>query len=87
MPELIRKKTNEGKYHLYSPEETVARARSKIGEKSYNLFTHNCEHFALWCKTGIDESHQINHWKDILAVGMVAGIALYGGKRQMEKML
>ena len=87
VPELIRKKTNEEKYHLYSPEETVARARSKIGEKSYNLFTHNCEHFALWCKTGIDESHQINHWKDILAVGVVAGLAIYGGKRQMEKML
>ena len=46
-------------YHLYTPEETVIRARERIGETSYNLLTNNCEHFAIWCKTGISESHQI----------------------------
>ncbi len=46
-------------YHLYTPEETVARARSRIGETSYNLLTNNCEHFAIWCKTGVSESIQI----------------------------
>ncbi len=33
-----------------SPEETVKRARSKLGEKGYNLINNNCKHFALWCK-------------------------------------
>ena len=47
-------------YHLYSPEETVARARSRLGETSYNFFTNNCEHFAIWCKTGVSESMQIS---------------------------
>ncbi len=47
-------------YHLYSPEETVRRAKSRIGEGRYNLATNNCEHFAIWCKTGISESHQVN---------------------------
>lgn len=47
-------------YHLYTPEETVARARSRIGETSYNLLTNNCEHFAIWCKTGVSESMQIS---------------------------
>ena len=47
-------------YHLYSPEETVARARSRLGETSYNFFTNNCEHFAIWCKTGVSESLQVN---------------------------
>lgn len=51
---------NRDKYHLYSPEETVNRAKSKIGNKGYNLFTNNCEHFAIWCKTDISESNQIN---------------------------
>jgi len=46
-------------YHLYTPEETVERAKERIGETSYDLFFNNCEHFALWCKTGISESHQI----------------------------
>ena len=46
-------------YHLYSPEETVARARLRLGETSYNFFTNNCEHFAIWCKTGVSESLQV----------------------------
>lgn len=47
-------------YHLYSPEETVMRAKSRLGEESYNFITDNCEHFAIWCKTGVSESNQVN---------------------------
>ena len=49
--------------HIYSAEETVRRARSKIGEGGYNFFTHNCEHFAVWCKTGKHESSQVSDYK------------------------
>lgn len=45
---------------IYSPEETVARARSRLGEKKYNLLLNNCEHFALWCKTGVSKSSQVD---------------------------
>ncbi len=58
--ELARSLQQTYGYHLYSPEETVARARSRLGETSYNFFTNNCEHFAIWCKTGVSESLQIN---------------------------
>lgn len=51
---------NSVSYHLYSPEETVLRAKSRLGEDSYSLIFNNCEHFAIWCKTGISESHQVN---------------------------
>lgn len=54
-------------YHLYSPEETVARAKSKLGEEEYALPFNNCEHFAIWCKTGVHESHQVNLWISRLA--------------------
>lgn len=54
------------KYHLYSPEETIQRARSRLGENEYNLAFNNCEHFAIWCKTGISESHQVNDLLDVL---------------------
>lgn len=47
------------KYRIYSPEETVKRAYERINENKYNLLTNNCEHFAIWCKTGISESHQV----------------------------
>ena len=53
-------------YHLYSGDETVQRARSKLGQGGYNLALNNCEHFAVWCKTGIRDSSQVNHVLDII---------------------
>lgn len=60
-------------YHLFSGEETVARAKMVAKEyqtmdkferflkgKDYNILSNNCEHFALWCKTGIHESRQVD---------------------------
>ena len=47
-------------YTLYSPEETIQRARSRMGEEQYSLLFNNCEHFAIWCKTGLHESHQVD---------------------------
>lgn len=54
-------------YHLYSPEETVERARSKIGMGGYNLALNNCEHFAVWCKTGVRDSSQVNRILNTIA--------------------
>ncbi len=54
-------------YHLYSGEETVERARSRLGEGSYNLALNNCEHFAVWCKTGVKDSSQVNKVLDVIA--------------------
>ena len=53
-------------YHLYSPEQTVARARSRLGEAKYNMVTNNCEHFVIWCKTGVSESMQVNEMMRLL---------------------
>ena len=46
--------------NIFSPEETVNRAKIRLGEKNYKLKTNNCEHFAIWCKTGIRESTQVD---------------------------
>jgi hypothetical protein len=59
LPHDVIRKILGRNYHPYSPEETLNRAKSKMGKEGYNLFFHNCEHFALWCKTGICESSQI----------------------------
>lgn len=45
---------------VYSPEDTVQRARERIGEKQYDLVENNCEHFVVWCKTGISDSRQVD---------------------------
>ena len=60
------KKLRLKNYHLYSGEETVQRARSKIGQGGYNLALNNCEHFATWCKTGVKDSSQVDHILDII---------------------
>lgn len=44
---------------LYSPKETIKRAKSRLGEEKYNILTNNCEHFVVWCKTGITNSDQV----------------------------
>jgi len=57
--ELARHLQAQYGYHLYTPEETVQRARSRLGETNYRILTNNCEHFAIWCKTGVNESLQV----------------------------
>lgn len=54
---------------IYTPEETIQRAKSRLGENEYNLALNNCEHFAIWCKTGESVSYQgeriFGRWKKI----------------------
>jgi hypothetical protein len=69
--EILKWFSKQKEYHLYSPKETVERARSRVGENSYNLVTNNCEHFAIWCKTGISESHQVNKVLESLKGGII----------------
>lgn len=57
---------------LYSPEETVKRAESQLGkgeerEDKYNIIFNNCEHFAVWCKTGVRESSQVQRFFEAIA--------------------
>ena len=33
-------------------EDAVRRARSRLGERRYNLLRNNCEHFCNWCQLG-----------------------------------
>ena len=43
----------------FNNEEVVERARECIGEEKFNLVSHNCEHFAMWCKAGEPRSKQV----------------------------
>ena len=44
----------------FPPEEVVKRALSRLGERSYDLWNNNCEHFANWCRSGDHSSPQID---------------------------
>jgi hypothetical protein len=43
----------------HSDDLVRQRAQSRLGESGYNLFANNCEHFAVWCKTGWSHSTQV----------------------------
>ena len=71
--QLYRPVNHSGKinYRIFTPEETIKRAYSRIGETRYNLLTNNCEHFALWCKTGIAMSSQVEIFKSLVLNGQL----------------
>ena len=51
---------------------TLRRAMSRIGEQRYNLLFNNCEHFAVWCKTGQHRSGQVERALGSGAIGALA---------------
>lgn len=42
-----------------TPDEVVARARQRLGERGYHILYNNCEHFAYECVTGKHYSEQV----------------------------
>ena len=40
-------------------EDVVGRARSRLGERRYNLLRNNCEHFCNWSQLGECRSEQV----------------------------
>lgn len=45
----------------------VKRAEARLGEREYNLLFNNCEHFATWCKTGVNHSKQVKDFIPAIA--------------------
>lgn len=49
------------RYKRYTPEETADRAEQSLGKTGYA----SSEHFAVWCKTGISESQELEALQDL----------------------
>jgi hypothetical protein len=43
----------------FDPNEVVRRARSRLGEDRYRVFSNNCEHLCEWCLHGEHRSYQV----------------------------
>jgi hypothetical protein len=56
----------------FSADRVVKRAISRLGEQSYDFRFNNCEHFATWCKTGVNKSQQ-TQMGGAVAVGLISG--------------
>ncbi len=46
----------------FIPDIVIDRAESRLGERQYDLFFNNCEHFANWCKTGDSNCEQLDNF-------------------------
>jgi len=55
----------------------IRKAIKRIGEKTYNLVFHNCEHFKNWALYGVSKSKQVETIGTGLAVGGL-GLILFG---------
>lgn len=47
-------------YYKYSREDSVERARRRLGENAYSVTGNNCEHFVNWCIEGDHKSGQVD---------------------------
>ena len=63
----------------------VWRAHSAVGNPKYNAFTNNCEHFAMWCKTGISSSDQVDKAEEMILNNKLKGFASKAGQRALER--
>mmetsp|Transcript_30803 Transcript_30803/g.34358 ORF Transcript_30803/g.34358 Transcript_30803/m.34358 type:complete len:230 (-) Transcript_30803:100-789(-) len=52
----------------YSNQQVVERARSLLGRENFSLLFRNCEHFAMWARTGLWKSRQIVTWRNTLII-------------------
>ena len=57
----------------FSSEQIAWRAMSRIGERCYDLFDNNCEHFVNWCRSGRAISTQVAITKTILRQAAAVG--------------
>lgn len=44
---------------MFSNEEIIVRALSRVGESQYKILSNNCEHFCNWCINGNSYSTQV----------------------------
>jgi hypothetical protein len=47
----------------YDGAAAVDRARSRLGEDRWRLWSNNCEHFVTWCLDGTPRSAQVEAWR------------------------
>jgi lecithin:retinol acyltransferase len=73
-PLWVRSRTRDD----FVPSEVVRRARSRLGEDGYSVFSNNCEHFCEWCQYGEHHSHQVEALRALPGAVLKSGLRLIG---------
>lgn len=59
-------------YGNRDPKQIVEKAKCAIGQKGWNPATRNCEHFAMWAKTGKSISFQVQNYEFAISLTTLA---------------
>ena len=51
-----------GRVARFAGALAVERARARLGEDRYRIWSNNCEHFVEWCLHGTARSVQVERW-------------------------
>ena len=54
----------------YSIDESIIRAKLRLGEAQYHILHNNCEHFVEWCISGKHQSQQSQRGKLLYSAGI-----------------
>ena len=58
---------------VFSPSESIERARNRLQEKDYSLWSNNCECFVNWAITDRAVSNQVSAGLTFAGIGAAAG--------------
>lgn len=65
-------------------DDSADKALSRVGERGYNLFTRNCEHFATSCAYGEKRSNQVRA-AAVVSLGLIGVAAVQAVRLRAER--
>ena len=86
--EVLIRSYEQSTVEVFDNQTTMGRAEQRIGDEDYSIFGNNCEHFVVWCKTGVSGSSQVEaHAKASTAVlkGAPLGLFLLKATRRVPR--
>lgn len=65
----------------FDPSTVAERALDRVGERGYELFENNCEHFAHWCRSGQWKSQQASAFETVIRQSAAVGTRATVGRQ------
>ena len=73
---LVPRQIHRFKGDIVQRQEAVQRGLKRLGEKEYDLFNNNCEHFKNDIQYGVSKSHQVDSFKNGIVTVAFVGIGI-----------